>query len=154
MGCSSGSLTITGSYTPKGAPLYYLLAGSPVVVSNLWEVTDKDIDRFSKTMLDSWMRERSDAYTDSARCNLVKEFDSMSIKGKGRKKVSKKKSSEPEDCDNDDSSKHNSSSNRRPTVGSFMAQARDACTLKYLIGAAPVCYGVPTGIRRKEKVAQ
>ncbi|CAI0439202.1 unnamed protein product [Linum tenue] len=143
MGCSSGSLTITGSYTPKGAPLYYLLAGSPVVVSNLWEVTDKDIDRFSKTMLDSWMRERSDAYTDSARCNLVKEFDSMSIKGKGRKKVSKKKSSEPEDCDND-----------RPTVGSFMAQARDACTLKYLIGAAPVCYGVPTGIRRKEKVAQ
>ncbi|CAN1263567.1 ESP1 [Linum perenne] len=70
----------------------------------------------------------------------------MSIKnvGKGRKKVSKKKASKPEDCD------HDGSSNHRPMVGSFIAQAREACTLKYLIGAAPVCYGVPTGIRRKD----
>ncbi|CAN1164546.1 ESP1 [Linum perenne] len=145
MGCSSGSLTLTGSYIPEGAPLYYLLAGSPVVVSNLWEVTDKDIDRFSKEMLDAWVQERSNAYTDSARCNLTKEFESMSIMGggKGRKKVSKK-ASKPEDCDHDDSSNH------RPMVGSFMAQAREACTLKYLIGAAPVCYGVPTSIRRKD----
>ncbi|KAI3774516.1 hypothetical protein L1987_49074 [Smallanthus sonchifolius] len=29
MGCSSGSLSLNGSYTPKGAPLYYLFAGSP-----------------------------------------------------------------------------------------------------------------------------
>ncbi|CAI0375640.1 unnamed protein product [Linum tenue] len=152
MGCSSGSLSLTGSYVPRGAPLYYLLAGSPVVVSNLWEVTDKDIDRFSKAILDSWMRERSDK--DTARCNLVKEFDSMSIKGKGRKRVSKKKAPESVDSNDEDSTKHNSPNNRRPTVGSFMAQAREACTLKYLIGAAPVCYGVPTGIRRKEKVAQ
>ncbi|CAN1263571.1 ESP1 [Linum perenne] len=146
MGCSSGCLTLTGSYIPEGAPLYYLLAGSPVVVSNLWQVTDKDIDRFSKAMLDAWMQERSNAYTDSARCNLTKEFESMSIKnvGKGRKKVSKKKASKPEDCD------HDGSSNHRPMVGSFIAQAREACTLKYLIGAAPVCYGVPTGIRRKD----
>ncbi|CAI0375643.1 unnamed protein product [Linum tenue] len=98
------------------------------------------------------MRERSDK--DTARCNLVKEFDSMSIKGKGRKRVSKKKAPESVDSNDEDSTKHNSPNNRRPTVGSFMAQAREACTLKYLIGAAPVCYGVPTGIRRKEKVAQ
>ncbi|KAH7835743.1 hypothetical protein Vadar_029399 [Vaccinium darrowii] len=44
MGCSSGSLSLNGSYTPQGAPLCYLLAGSPVIVANLWEVTDKDID--------------------------------------------------------------------------------------------------------------
>ncbi|KAL7595966.1 hypothetical protein Lser_V15G29776 [Lactuca serriola] len=46
MGCSSGSLSLNGSYSPKGAPLYYLFAGSPVIVANLWEVTDKDINRF------------------------------------------------------------------------------------------------------------
>lgn len=36
-----------------------------------------------------------------------------------------------------------------PTAGSFMGEARKACFLRYLIGAAPVCYGVPTGITRK-----
>ncbi|KAH7833501.1 hypothetical protein Vadar_006956 [Vaccinium darrowii] len=44
MGCSSGSLSLNGSYNPQGAPLCYLSAGSPVIVANLWEVTAKDID--------------------------------------------------------------------------------------------------------------
>ncbi|KAK6156913.1 hypothetical protein DH2020_011161 [Rehmannia glutinosa] len=36
-------------------------AGSPVIVANLWEVTDKDIDRFGKAMLNAWLGERSAA---------------------------------------------------------------------------------------------
>ena len=58
MGCSSGKLQSvnfpkenpTGHvpimhYEPEGIALSYLYAGSPCVVGNLWDVTDRDIDR-------------------------------------------------------------------------------------------------------------
>ena len=58
MGCSSGKLQSvnfpkenpTGHvpimhYEPEGIALSYLNAGSPCVVGNLWDVTDRDIDR-------------------------------------------------------------------------------------------------------------
>lgn len=56
MGCSSGRLNgwdskheITGLtqtyYEPSGIAMSYLYAGSPCVVGNLWDVTDRDIDR-------------------------------------------------------------------------------------------------------------
>ncbi|XP_024980177.1 separase [Cynara cardunculus var. scolymus] len=151
MGCSSGSISLNGCYTPKGAPLYYLHAGSPVIVANLWEVTDKDIDRFGKAMLDACIRTRSITSAGCAQCSQISvELEKLKIdddKRKGKKKTSKKKSVEP--CKDDICTigcKH------RPKIGSFMGQAREACTLPFLIGAAPVCYGVPTGIRKKDLV--
>eukprot|EP00667_Euglena_gracilis_P000685 EG_transcript_686 len=45
IGCSSGRLSAVADLDPHGAPLNYLLAGSPCVVSNLWDVTDKEIDK-------------------------------------------------------------------------------------------------------------
>nr|GLL45584.1 separase [Ipomoea trifida] len=143
MGCSSGSLTSNGCYIPQGAPLYYLSAGSPIIVANLWEVTDKDIDRFGKKMLDAWFRERSGASAGCDQCSTVSEqFRSLNItEGEGKRKVKSQKErgmyTFTEHC------KH------RPRAGSFMGEARKACFLRYLIGAAPVCYGVPTGITRK-----
>ncbi|XP_058191839.1 separase isoform X2 [Rhododendron vialii] len=149
MGCSSGSLSLNGSYTPQGAPLCYLLAGSPVIVANLWEVTDKDIDRFAKAVFDFCLEER---ITDSIRCvqcNLVAEkFNSMQITG--TKGNAKKKTSRKIELENFDSSIHNDRCNHRPKIGSFMGQAREACKLPFLIGASPVCYGVPTGIHKKK----
>ncbi|GFY89199.1 separase [Actinidia rufa] len=101
MGCSSGSLSLNGCYTPQGAPLSYLLAGSPVIIANLWEVTDKDIDRFGKAMLDCCLKERLTASTGCVQCNAVAEkFKSMQItgtKGIAKKKTSRKKI--PEDVD-------------------------------------------------------
>uniref|UniRef100_A0A7N0RG04 separase n=1 Tax=Kalanchoe fedtschenkoi TaxID=63787 RepID=A0A7N0RG04_KALFE len=105
MGCSSGTLQLNGPYLPRGMPLSYLMAGSPAIIANLWDVTDKDIDRFGKAVLDAWLSERSASHSDSE---------------------------------------------ARPKIGSFISKARDACQLPYLIGAAPVCYGVPTGICRKK----
>ncbi|XP_073125634.1 separase isoform X2 [Henckelia pumila] len=117
LGCSSGSLYLKGSYVPQGAPISYLMAGSPVIIANLWEVTDKDIDRFGKAMLNAWLRERSAECTE---CDLtVQTCKSLTC-------------------------------NHRRRIGSFMAQAREACTLGYLIGASPVCYGVPTGIIKRK----
>ncbi|KFK31931.1 hypothetical protein AALP_AA6G177700 [Arabis alpina] len=59
MGCSSGLPYIRGRYVPNSVPMSFLLAGSPVVVANLWGVTD-DINQFGKAMLEGWFRERSD----------------------------------------------------------------------------------------------
>lgn len=149
MGCSSGSLSSNGCYAPQGTALSYLLAGSPVVVANLWEVTDKDIDRFGKAMLDAWLNERSSVSLGCDQCNLVaKEFEAMNIKtgkGKAKKKNPKSKASEAFDG----GAAINSCSHRRK-IGAFMGKAREACTLPFLIGASPVCYGVPTAIGRKK----
>jgi separase len=71
MGCSSGKLASVNvgdtnpkihrsiHYEPEGVALSYLLAGSPCVVANLWDVTDRDIDRFSIALL-SGLNDASD----------------------------------------------------------------------------------------------
>ncbi|CAJ1963609.1 unnamed protein product [Sphenostylis stenocarpa] len=151
MGCSSGSLTIPGQYAPQGIPLSYLLAGSPAIVGNLWEVTDKDIDRFGKAMLDAWLKERSDMPSECFQCNLLsEEFEAMNLKGcKGRakRKAPRKKIPELTESESPKNCGH------RRKIGAFMGQAREVCTLPFLTGASPVCYGVPTGIWRKRNVA-
>lgn len=150
MGCSSGSLKLNGCYIPHGPPLSYLLAGSPVIVANLWEVTDKDINRFAKAMLDSWLKERWSPSEGCVQCKVAEEFEAMSIrgcKGNAKKKVSKKKS--PEACESSNPPIR-ISCDHKPKIGSFMSQAREACSLPFLTGASPVCYGVPTGIRKKD----
>ncbi len=56
MGCSSAKLTRHGGYRgSSGTPLEYLLNGSPAVVGNLWDVTDKDIDRLTAAFLKHWL---------------------------------------------------------------------------------------------------
>ncbi|KAL3458583.1 peptidase family C50-domain-containing protein [Aspergillus heterothallicus] len=54
MGCSSGTLTEAGEYEPYGTPMNYLQAGSPALVATLWDVTDKDIDRFAQATFENW----------------------------------------------------------------------------------------------------
>ena len=46
-GCSSGRLSALGVHDPAGMALSYLVAGAPFVLANLWDVTDKDIDKLS-----------------------------------------------------------------------------------------------------------
>ncbi|KAK4339952.1 hypothetical protein RND71_041414 [Anisodus tanguticus] len=149
MGCSSGSLYLHGCYAPRGAPLCYLIAGSPVIVANLWEVTDKDIDRFGKSMLDAILRERSNVSFRCDQCDTLSDkLESLKISDRKRtQRVKTKKDITPDMCKNNTSTNH---CNHRPKIGSFMGQAREACTLPFLIGAAPVCYGVPTGIISKK----
>ncbi|XP_071942950.1 separin-like [Antedon mediterranea] len=61
MGCSSGRLKYSGSLEATGMALNYLVAGCPCVVGNLWDVTDRDIDRFTKTLLKSWLEKSKDS---------------------------------------------------------------------------------------------
>ena len=61
MGCSSGRLRDAGDFEPSGMALKYLLAGAPAVVANLWDVTDKDIDAVTATILEEWGPESDNA---------------------------------------------------------------------------------------------
>jgi len=77
----------------------YLHGGSPSVVANLWDVTDKDIDRFSVELLTHLLPSATGATTTTT-TTPVPLLDQV-------------------------------------------AKARSACKLPYLVGAAPVCYGIP-----------
>ncbi|KAL4433955.1 hypothetical protein ABPG75_000396 [Micractinium tetrahymenae] len=112
MGCSSGRLRVQQHYEPAGAVLAYLLAGCPAAVANLWDVTDRDIDRFSQALLTAY------------------------ISSSGGSSRSSKQS-------NGDSGDENSE-----PLGTDMSAAvgasRGVCKLPHLVGAAPVCYGLPS----------
>jgi separase len=148
MGCSSGTLQCKGSYAPRGAPLSYLSAGSPAVIANLWDVSDKDIDRFSKALLDSWLQENiEDGNNCSQCCQLTQDLEALNIaakdNGRTRRKITRGKRSQKI------SSSANCCTCRQRRIATYLSEARRACRLPLLIGASPVCYGVPTIIRKK-----
>ncbi|XP_067316142.1 separin isoform X2 [Pseudorasbora parva] len=54
-GCSSAALSVLGHQEGTGIILSYLTAGCPLVLGNLWDVTDRDLDRFTSALLQSWL---------------------------------------------------------------------------------------------------
>lgn len=120
MGCSSAALSSKGEYDPDGYINNYLLAGrwdsnscywvntetdvvfpySPAVVGNLWDVTDKSIDQFTRQLLHTW--------------GLLPSLD------------------KPE---------------QPVSLVEAVAASRNHCSLPYLIGAAPVVYGIPVYLK-------
>ena len=51
MGCGSGKLKSPG----EGSILEYIAAGSVCCIGNLWAVSDAEINRFSKKLIEIWM---------------------------------------------------------------------------------------------------
>lgn len=51
LGCSSASKKFYQNLESTGTIYSYLLGGCPLALGNLWDVTDKDIDKFSESML-------------------------------------------------------------------------------------------------------
>ncbi|KPP73338.1 separin-like, partial [Scleropages formosus] len=96
-GCSSAALAVYGELEGSGIILNYLMAGCPLILGNLWDVTDRDIDRFTKALLQSWF-----------------------------------------------------SAGPGAALLNHMASSRQATHLKYLIGAAPVVYGLPVSLQKEE----
>jgi separase len=116
MGCSSGHLKYErdSAYEPNGMALAYLIAGCPSVTANLWDVTDKDIDRLSQTLLESI------AYAPRRASRTRKATSAASV-----------------------TSADTDSARNGVDVLSAVNASRNACKLRYLNGASPVCYGVP-----------
>ncbi|RIA83404.1 peptidase family C50-domain-containing protein [Glomus cerebriforme] len=103
-GCSSGQLKLGGEFDPSGIILSYLLAGSPAIVANLWDVTDVDFDRFSKSMFQNWGLDPNEELATKSKSNV--------------------------------------------SLVQAVTLAREVCNLKYLIGSAPVVYGIPCYLQR------
>ncbi|XP_004692763.1 PREDICTED: separin [Condylura cristata] len=93
-GCSSAALAVHGNLEGAGIVLKYIMAGCPLFLGNLWDVTDRDIDRYTEALLQGWLGAGPGA----------------------------------------------------PLLH-YVSQARQAPRLKYLIGAAPVAYGLPVCLR-------
>uniref|UniRef100_A0A8C7A7X1 separase n=1 Tax=Neovison vison TaxID=452646 RepID=A0A8C7A7X1_NEOVI len=93
-GCSSAALAVHGRLEGAGIVLKYIMAGCPLFLGNLWDVTDRDIDRYTEALLQGWLGAGPGA----------------------------------------------------PLLY-YVNQARQAPRLKYLIGAAPVAYGLPVCLR-------
>jgi len=51
-GCSSGSMKDMGEFDRVGTPYNYMAAGCPTLVANIWDVTDRDIDKFAQSVFD------------------------------------------------------------------------------------------------------
>ena len=71
---------------------------SPAIIANLWDVTDKDIDRFAEALLKAWLQ----------------------------------------------------ANNGTSSLLHLISRSREACRLQFLIGAAPVVYGLPLQIQSSQ----
>ncbi|KAK3575127.1 hypothetical protein QTP86_020811 [Hemibagrus guttatus] len=76
-GCSSAALSVQGNLEGSGITLSYLAAGCPLVLGNLWDVTDRDIDRFTSALLQSWL---SGGSGSSLLQHLVRSRDATHLK--------------------------------------------------------------------------
>jgi len=150
-GCSSVHLTENGIYEPSGMLASYLTAGAPAVVGMLWDVTDKDCDRFAVKageLWGLWPEPQEDAAPTAPPktpgrkakgkgrvAQLVDEVEAPRAPPSAKKsKKAKTTAAEPE-----------LSADRRRGLGldECVREARKACVLRYLNGAAAVVYGIP-----------
>ena len=117
MGCSSAKMIECGQLESYGMPNYYMHGGSVAMVGTLWDVTDREIDRFALRALCEW--------------GLVREGenDGMSKVWKKRKVVRDVVGVEE----------------RRGKVclDQAVSGAREECMLRYLSAGSVVVWGVP-----------
>ncbi|KAI0383013.1 peptidase family C50-domain-containing protein [Hypomontagnella monticulosa] len=140
MGCSSASLADVGRFECHGPVWNYMLAGCPAVVGTLWDVTDRDIDRFAGRVFEEWGLLPRGTFAE----------DAVAAKGKGKKVAKgsragasdnkKKRAVEVEDED---------SAVGTTSLVEAVAKARDACRFKHLTAAAVCVYGIPVYISRQ-----
>lgn len=154
-GCSSVHLTENGIYEPSGMLASYLAAGAPAVVGMLWDVTDKDCDRLAVKAGELWglwpTAEEEGAHSD---VKVPTKTPAKKTKGKGRvaqfvedvENVRGAATGKKEKVDKEINAEGVSSDGpRRRGVGldEAVREARTACVLRYLNGAAAVVYGIP-----------
>ncbi|KAK4650761.1 separin protein [Podospora pseudocomata] len=113
MGCSSAALTEAGEFEPSGPAWNYMLSGSPAVVGTLWDVTDRDIDRFAGRMLETWGVLPKGAVEDDGKGRDT---------GKGKRARGDKK---------------------RSLVEAVAEAREGGCRFRYVTAAGVVVYGVP-----------
>ncbi|KAL0930879.1 cell division-associated protein bimb [Colletotrichum truncatum] len=137
MGCSSASLQNVGEYECHGPVWNYMLAGCPAVVGTLWDVTDKDIDRYAGRLFEEWGLMEKGTFADdgkgvqgAAKGKCKGLFADK--KGKGKKKEETPAASE----------------GGAASLVEAVARARDACRFRYITAGAVCVYGIPVYVRK------
>ncbi|KAK5676593.1 separin protein [Elasticomyces elasticus] len=165
MGCSSGAVTEYGELEPSAVPFAYLMAGGNnaeaeseldsesrphgkcmAVVATLWDVTDKDIDRFSLAMGEAWGLWPSSAASKlPAKTPRKREKLSVAPTTPQRAPKTPKRSKTPAAAAKTPARSRSrvGDDDRKCSLVEAVAKSRDACYLRYLNGAAVVVYGVP-----------
>ena len=113
-GCSSAILRNNGDFDRTGTPLNYMCAGSPAMVGNLWDTTDRELDSVCEGVL--------------GKLGLMSERERESGAMSGKAQASRKEASR---------------ASRDMSIMRAVAESRDECKLPFLTGAACVVYGVP-----------
>ena len=104
-------------------------ANAPAVVGTLWDVTDKDIDRFAMKTFTEWGLLGKEHIKEEA-AGGKKRGKNATAKGK----VGKRSFHPAPERD---------LPRRKVALDEAVASARSSCVLRYLNGAAPVIYGIP-----------
>ncbi|KAF2837812.1 hypothetical protein M501DRAFT_995055 [Patellaria atrata CBS 101060] len=140
LGCSSAKIVTNGEFNPTGILLSYLTAGAPAVMGALWDVSDRDIDRFSVGVGESWgLWEKG----------VAEPVKAKSSKPRGRVKKCERKDKEKarENGKEDDEISEELDGDGKVSLSEAVRRSRRRCFLKYLNGAAPVVYGIPVFLR-------
>ncbi|KAK3070808.1 separin protein [Teratosphaeriaceae sp. CCFEE 6253] len=165
MGCSSGAVTEYGELEPSAVPFAYLRAGASgeskttcggddhgavsskkclAVVATLWDVTDKDIDRFSLALGEDWglwptsEESKLPTKTPKKRERLVAPSTPLQVPKTPRMAKARKTPAKTQSYN-----RPRTDGGQKRSLAEAVAKSRDACYLRYLNGAAPVVYGVP-----------
>ncbi|KAF1974256.1 hypothetical protein BU23DRAFT_505166 [Bimuria novae-zelandiae CBS 107.79] len=149
-GCSSVHLSENGIYEPSGMLSSYLSAGAPAVLGMLWDVTDKDCDRLAVRAGELW------GLWPEVEAEGSVEPPPTVRKKKGKGRVAQladevetpragSRSRKGKGDDAGDTVSEEGVGRRRRGVGldEAIREARKACVLRYLNGAAAVVYGIP-----------
>ena len=119
------------------------------MVANLWDVTDRDIDKLSSGVFSRWGLCDSRLISRCGSDDTAEPEQAMSGGGPnlftgpsvGERKRQLHASMKGKKCI--------ATNKRGVSLTEALARARDDCTLKYLNGAAPVIYGVPVFLEEK-----
>jgi separase len=137
MGCSSAALSDNGEFEPAGPVWNYMMAGCPAVVGTLWDVTDRDLDRFAAGVVEKWgVVERG----------VLKGDDGSRGRGKGKGGIGKGEKGCGGAEGESGSGKGGGYGNA--SLVEAVARSRGKCKLRYVTAAAVVVYGIPVYVER------
>lgn len=172
MGCSSGSVSENGDYEPTSVPLSYMVAGKSssssfctateptdddavedvesardglcmAVVATLWDVTDKDIDRFSVAVGEEWGLWSSIPQKASAHAAAQGLPKTPANRGRSAPKTPGMTPRKTPSRSRSRVARTEDERGGKRSLVQAVVKGRDACHLRFLNGAATVVYGIP-----------
>ena len=111
-GCSSVRIHDRGYHESNGALLTLVEKGSPFVVGNLWDVTDRDLDRLSMDCMENYFQFSSPSMTNNTQPTKAKHSSSNSQSA--------------------------TMSTKKNNLSQVLTNSRQVCKLPYAVGASPV----------------